>query len=310
MTSDTSWQFGQAFGVSDDDWPDQPAEDGIRHLHVSPVSHGDRSARWLAAAMLALGVLAAAAAVVSFEAQYTMVYAAKGNSAIAGLEAAIPDAAAIVFASLGIALALHGKRAVRARVLNIGAVATSVTMNALAAGPGWRNWAIWIMPPVAYALASDTLIGVVRAHAIAQQQEADETLADDEKTPLAVLAGVLMWLLRLGLAPASTFGGFRGWVLDECPVAPGRCAVPFIQPAGLTAEIGNSPHRERLPRSESKTSRLYGLVEDRYGPLATIDPAKVSRICAELAPKVDLNIGSARAALLPKVRAAQNGHSS
>ena len=35
-------------------------------------------------------------------------------------------------------------------------------MNAIAAAPGWRNLAIWAMPPVAYALASDTLIAVVR----------------------------------------------------------------------------------------------------------------------------------------------------
>jgi hypothetical protein len=31
-------------------------------------------------------------------------------------------------------------------------------MNVLAAEPGWRNLAIWALPPVAYALASDTLI--------------------------------------------------------------------------------------------------------------------------------------------------------
>jgi hypothetical protein len=79
---------------------------------------------------------------------------------IAGLEAAIPDAAALVFASLGIALALHGRRALRARALNLAAVGTSVFMNVLAAAPGWRNLAIWALPPVAYALASDTLIGV------------------------------------------------------------------------------------------------------------------------------------------------------
>ena len=36
----------------------------------------------------------------------------------AALEAAIPDAAALVFACLGVALALHGRRAVRARLLN------------------------------------------------------------------------------------------------------------------------------------------------------------------------------------------------
>ena len=76
---------------------------------------------------------------------------------VAALEAAIPDAAALVFACLGIALALHGRRALRARALNLASVAASVFMNAIAAAPGWRNLAIWAMPPIAYALASDTL---------------------------------------------------------------------------------------------------------------------------------------------------------
>jgi len=40
-------------------------------------------------------------------------------AAIAALGAAIPAAAAPVFASLGIALALHGRRALRARTLNL-----------------------------------------------------------------------------------------------------------------------------------------------------------------------------------------------
>ena len=78
--------------------------------------------------------------------------------------------AALIFATLGVALALHGRRAIRARVLNVAAVATSVTMNVLAAGHGWRDLAVWAMPPVAYALASDTAIGVVRAWTIARQK--------------------------------------------------------------------------------------------------------------------------------------------
>ena len=105
-------------------------------------------------------ILAAAAAAVSFTAQYRMAETARHLPAIAALEAAIPDAAALVFACLGIALALHGRRALRARALNLASVAASVFMNALAAEPGWHNLAIWAMPPVAYALASDTLIGV------------------------------------------------------------------------------------------------------------------------------------------------------
>ena len=119
--------------------------------------------------MLALAVLAvAAAAVVSWDAQYVLVRAVKHNPAVAALEAGIPDIGAVIFAALGIALALHGRRAVRARTLNIACVGISLAMNALASAPGWRDLAIWIMPSAVYALASDTLIGVVRAWVIAR----------------------------------------------------------------------------------------------------------------------------------------------
>ena len=54
-------------------------------------------------------------------------------------------------------------------------------MNLLAANAGPpRNLAIWIMPPIAYALASDTAIGVIRAWALARERELGEALAEDE----------------------------------------------------------------------------------------------------------------------------------
>jgi hypothetical protein len=107
----------------------------------------DRSGLWLRNAAVGLCVLAAAAAAVSFTAQYRMADVARRLPAIAALEAAIPDAAALVFACLGIALALQGRRALRARALNLASVGASVFMNAIAAAPGWRNLAIWAMPP-------------------------------------------------------------------------------------------------------------------------------------------------------------------
>src|SRR6266568_2225036 len=167
----------------------------------------DRSGLWLRNAAAGLCVLAAAAAAVSFTAQYRMVDATRHLPVVAALEAAIPDAAALVFACLGIALALHGRRALRARALNLASVAASVFMNAIAAAPGWRNLAIWAMPPVAYALASDTLIGVVRAWALARHQHPDAAVASDTATPLAIFGGLILWLLRLALAPASTLAG-------------------------------------------------------------------------------------------------------
>ncbi len=269
----------------------------------------DRSGAWLRNAAGGLLVLAAAAAVVSFSAQYQMVYATRGLKVVAALEAAIPDAAAVVFACLGVALALHGRRAVRARVLNVAAVGTSVFMNAIAAAPGWRSLAIWVMPPVAYALASDTLIGVVRAWAIARHQVLEERLADVEATPLAAVGGLVLWLLRLALAPVSTLGGFRAWVVQECPVAPGRRAprrgralAAVAAPAAITTR-----RRPGRARGQTKTARFLALATERHGPLATIPLEGVAKISAELAPRVGLNTGSARTALRRAVLAAQDG---
>jgi hypothetical protein len=279
-----------------------------------------RPARWLTAAMMALAVLAAAAAVVSFSAQYRMVHAAKGTPAVAALEAAIPDVAALIFATLGIALALHGRRAVRARVLNVAAVATSVAMNVLAAGRGWRDLAIWAMPPVAYALASDTAIGVVRSWTIARQKALNEALAGDEATPLALLGGLLLWLLRLALAPASTLAGFRAWVVEECPVAPGRRARPasdaletaiYSAPkARATAARPTARRQGGGARQGTKTAQFLALAADRYGPLDAFPLAHVSKVSAQLGPEVGLHPGAARAALRRRVLALRDGSTS
>ncbi len=265
-----------------------------------PAPPDDRSGLWLRNAAAGLGVLAAAAATVSFTAQYRMAEAARDLPAIAALEAAIPDAAALVFACLGIALALHGRRALRARALNLAAVGTSVFMNAIAATPGWRNLAIWALPPIAYALASDTLIGVVRAWAIARHRQLATALAADTATPLAILGGLALWLLRLALAPASTLAGFRAWVLEECPVAPGRRA-PRPAPPGRGGGT--------VPRKATKTARFLDLAAERHGPLASIPLSRVAAISAALAPQVALNPGAARAALRKAILAAQNGDS-
>ncbi len=293
-----------------------PTAHGRSGASTSP-AHGASPRRWLAVSMAALGVLACAAAAVSYSAQYRMVFAAKQAAAVAALEAGIPDVAALIFATLGIALALHGRRAIKARMLNVSAVGTSVAMNVLAAGHGWRDLAIWVMPPVAYALASDTAIGVVRAWTIARQKALDEALADDEATPLAVAGGLVLWLLRLVIAPGSTLGGFREWVLEECPVAPGRrsragAASPVsaeIAPVPRVAITAGSASRRRgrTSRAGTKTARFLVLVDQRYGPLSAFRLEDVSRVSTELAPEVDLNPGAARAALREHIQALQNG---
>jgi len=265
-----------------------------------PRRPGDRSGLWLRNAAAGLCILAAAAAAVSFTAQYRMVEATRHLAAIAALEAAIPDAAALVFACLGIALAVHGRRALRARALNLASVAASVFMNAIAAAPGWRNLAIWAMPPVAYALASDTLIAVVRT----RHQHQAAAGPGDAATPLAVLGGLILWLLRLALAPKSTLAGFRAWVLEQCPVAPGRRAA---RPAPPSAPARPGQGRGTVPRKATKTAQFLSLVTERHGPLASIPLDRVAAISAALAPAADLNPGAARTALRKAVLAARNG---
>ncbi len=277
---------------------------GHGHEPARPGWPGNGSGSWLRNAAAGLCVLAAAAAAVSFTAQYRMVDATRHLPAIAALEAAIPDVAALVFACLGIALALHGRRALRARALNLASVATSVFMNTIAAAPGWRNLAIWAMPPIAYALASDTLIGVVRTWALVRHRQLTTALTGEDATPLAVLGGLLLWLLRLALAPASTIAGFRAWVLEECPVAPGRRAArPALPPASVRPAKGQGT----VPRKTTKTAQFLSLVTERHGALASIPLERVAEISAALAPLADLNSGAARAALRKAVLAAQNG---
>ena len=279
---------------------------------IASGSRQDRPGIWLCCATAGLCVLAGAAAAVSFTAQYRLVYAARRLALAAGLEAAIPDAAALVFACLGVALALHGRRAIRARLLNAASAGASVFMNVIAAAPGWRDLAVWAMPPAAYALASDTLIGVVRAWVIARHQELNGALAPGEVTVLAVTGGLMLWLLRLSVAPASTLAGFRAWVLEECPVAPGRRAsrpAPAVASSSPRRVPAVTQQRGSGPRDGTKTARFLALVAEQHGSLAKVPLEKAAKISTAVAPQVDLNAGAARAALRRAVLAARDGES-
>ena len=263
---------------------------------VPPRWSRDRSGLWLRNAAAGLCVLAAAAAAVSFTAQYRMVDATRHLPVVAALEAAIPDAAALVFACLGIALALHGRRALRARALNLASVAASVFMNAIAAAPGWRNLAIWAMPPVAYALASDTLITVVRSPPPAAGRW--PTRPPRWPSSAAWSCGCCAWPWRRPRPwPGSAPGCSRN-ARSPPAAAPRLASLPAARPG---------PGGGTVPRKATKTARFLSLVAERHGPLASIPLDRVARISAALAPVVGLNPGAARAALRKAVLAARNG---
>lgn len=188
----------------------------------APSEGTDRAGGWLlAVASVLLLLLAAAQGYVSYRAQYAFVHAEKGEHTASMLEALGLDAAAVIFALLALAQARLGRPAVAERALNLACVAGSLCMNALSADPSSaKSVAAWVMPAALYAAASDRLIAVVRRRALAGRDGAEEG------SPLAAARGLSLWSLRFGMAPVSTVRGFRAWVLDEAPVAPGRRALP------------------------------------------------------------------------------------
>jgi len=137
-----------------------------RHRHA-------RGLAWLAGAISALAVLAAAAAAVSWDAQYVLVARALHAPVIAALEAGIPDAGAAVFAALGIALALHGHRALRPRDRRPGKqdrlIALAGQRHDLYALPVGQVAAIATATSAEVRLHPGTARRVLRAHVLALQ---------------------------------------------------------------------------------------------------------------------------------------------
>jgi hypothetical protein len=291
-----------------------PRADVTKTIAAGPRGRGPGEAGWwLRGAAGVLALLATAAAAVSWQAQYVMVLAVKHAPVVAAIEAAIPDAGALIFAALGVALALHGRRALRPRLLNAACIGISLAMNALAARHGWRDLAIWVMPAAIYALASDTLIGVVRAQAVARLRADNAGLGDDTPDLLAALCGTALWLVRLGLAGPSTLRGFRAWAIAECPVAPGRKAAtgshslpavratPALAPRPVRSQ--QQPRRDGQP---TKRDRLISLAGERRD-LATVPLGEVSKLATAIAEEIGYSPGTARRELIRHVRDLQSG---
>ncbi len=83
---------------------------------------------------------------------------------------------------------------------------------------------------------------------------------------LAMAGGLLRWLLRLSMAPASTLHGFRTWVLEECPVAPGRAARPAPR-VRSRAQGGCRP----APGQRATAARPMAAANGKQESLFTVD---------------------------------------
>ena len=290
MTVPKRWR---PFGVPDQAWPDQPDEDGIRHLNVSLRRHrGERGnpETWLRAATALLGLLAIGLFVVSLAAQYRYVMAERHQFVPSAIEAIGLDVAMTVFSLLAIALAWRGLSARTERVLVIVCALGSAGMNFAAANGGSPRSAVaYVMPPLLLAVVVDRVAAVVRRH----------VLGDTGMSAWSGTGRVALYGVRFILAVPSTAKGLRSQVLAMTPL-PGAQEQPV---QGKPAVV-----REVVPRSDSKTAKFLGEVEKHYGPLAQIDPRQVSPISTALAPAADLDTGSARSVLGKRVKAAQNGH--
>jgi hypothetical protein len=216
----------------------------------------------LAAASCLLLLLAAAQGYVSFRAQYAFVDHAKRARIPSVLEALGLDTGAVIFALLALSLARRGRPGTVERVLNVTCALGSLTMNLLAANlTSPRSITVWVLPSALYALASDRLIAVVRRWVQASDPAAQ---IGPEGSAWRALGGLGLWVLRLIFDVRGTVTGFRQWVLDVAPVAPGARAVSLPTVGGPQA----------LPASGGGQtgSRLYGAEPSPANSAATPEP--------------------------------------
>ena len=253
------------------DAPDQPEQSGTvadgdgTTRHFTTVSWrpgnsgGDRDNGYLLTISIAFALLigvAAATMYVSFAAQVDYISAHKDDGPAVYLAAVSWDLAAVVFGLLGLATAMRGDSALRARMGNLLCVAASVAMNAAPAtwdDPG--SMLVWVGPPLLYAGVSDTIILEVQRRAMDKRG-----LENKHASIWGVLAlilwgivGVIAWVLRLVFAPKETIVKFRQWYLAEVAYAPGR-TVAGDQAAAAELRAGSAEEIAERVRDESRAA--------------------------------------------------------
>lgn len=316
MTRNT---FGQSLGIPPGTWDNADPEQSTQVVNLSMRRPRRGSGRAPGSALITvaavlLGLLAAGLFVVSLAAQYRYVFAEKHQALPAMIEAIGLDVGMAIFSLLALGLAMAGQKARVERALIVVCAFGSALMNYAAANGGSpRSVAAYVVPPVFLAIVVDRVVAVVRRHVV----------GDTERSAWAGLGRVALYCLRFVLAAPSTAQGLRRQVLNMTPLPEAEAATVAALPSGdpqpevevdepeVEVDRGQDRRQDRRRQvGNSKTQQFLALVQDRHGPLAAIDPARVSQIASNLAPEVGLHPGSARSALRPLVLAAQNGHAS
>ena len=252
----------------------------------------------VSAATILLGLLAAGLFVVSLTAQYRYVFAVKHQSVPSAIEAIGLDAGMAVFSLLALGLAMAGQSARIERALIVICAVASAGQNYAAADvTSPRSVAAYVMPPLFLALVVDRVVAVVRRHVLgADERSVWAAVGRGIAVAGKVLGLVLLYLLRLVLAPPSTSAGLRRVVLIAAPL-PAAARPPAAGPltGGETPALGPPPVSEP-PELEgaSKRRRLAWWYER---DAAFGDRAAVAAAARRLAPLVGLGEGTARAYL-------------
>ena len=215
-------------------------------------------ARLIWASTAGLAVLALATFYVSFRTQFTFMYAVKHQVLPALIEALIADVAMVVCSLLALGMACAGQSAKVARLLVVVfAGLFSAGMNYLAADvSSFRSVAVYVMPPVVFAVCTDQTVAVIRRHGLGIAEDSAWTVLGRLVLAAVRLAGIiLLYGLRFILAPAETATGLRRMVLNAAPL-PGAVQdrpAPEAIPGDRTRSRERSRGRsEAVPEADSR----------------------------------------------------------
>jgi hypothetical protein len=273
---------------------------------------GDGS-RLVSTALALLFILAAGLLAVSFAAQYVYIFRERHQQIASVIEALSADLGLMILSLLALGLARKGKSAIPERWGIIAVAGLSAAMNFAAAADGdWRSVLAYCAPSVFLAYVIDRTVSVIRRHVLGME---------DEKSPFVLLAKalakvgkllaiVILYTLRLFLAPIETPKGLRRIVLNATPLpAPEPVVVLHDLPKAVSQAHAALEARERKagprgPRGSSKSAALIKAVIAKFGPLAEFPLDRVSPVCTDLSPEVGMDAGWARTVLRKAVLAA------
>jgi len=269
-----------------------------------------RGSVMIGAAVALLFVLAAGLFVISLAAQYRYVLSVKHDDLASWIEAVALDAGMSIFSLLGLGMARAGLPAPAVRVFIVACAAGSAVMNYAASNAGSpRSVLAYVLPPLFLTAVVDQTITVIRRHYLGEAVRPQAWRA-----PARASARIVLYLLRLALAPFSTARGLRRYVLDATPLPEREQQAPAPRSLGAVTSLPPVESRQARPivtgGGVTKTARFLALVVEQHGPLADFPISSVSSVCSELAPEVGLDSGAARTALRRHVLSAQNGTAS